>query len=195
MEIQRKYMSFAEAGVKADEAVEKREVSGYASTFEPPERRDAYGDIVAPGAFSESIAKHITGERRIKLLSEHSDPIGPVLELEEDAKGLKIRARVTPTTLGNDVLALIKDGVVDSFSIGFWMRGYELLDTPQGQVRRITKAELVEVSAVAFPANKYATIEEVKAAPSSTPTAEQKALQAAFTQALLTLHTHTLEHA
>lgn len=197
MGLERKFMPFAAAGVKAEDAAEKREVIGYASTFEPPERRDAYGDIIAPGAFAESIARHITGERKIKLMSEHSDAIGPVLELEEDAKGLKIRGRVSPTSLGNDVLALVKDGVVDSFSIGFWLRGYELIDTPQGTVRKITKAELVEVSLVTFPANKYATIDEVKAAAPSptTPTPEQKALQAAFAQALVTLHTHTLEQA
>ena len=161
MELERKFINF-----KAEDVdLEKREITGYASTFESDSRYDSYGDVVRAGAFLESIQKHESGERRIKLLEEHRSPIGPALQLREDTKGLWMKARVSKTVRGDEVLTLIQDQVLEAFSIGFITRGWEQSSTLTKwgyPVRIITKAELYEVSVVAWPANEFAKIEEIR---------------------------------
>jgi len=129
------------------------EVSGYASTFggEP----DSYGDVIVRGAFAESIASRPT-----KFLYEHYEPIGKQLEIREDDRGLFGRWSITNTRAGEDAYKLIKDGVLDSLSIGY--RTVEADDYNADGVRLIRKIDLFEVSAVAIPANRNAVITDVK---------------------------------
>jgi HK97 family phage prohead protease len=128
------------------------EIAGYASTFGPP--ADAYGDVVAVGAFVESIA-----ERATKFLFEHQTPIGKQLELREDAHGLWGRWSIVDTTAGTDAYKLAKAGVLDSLSIGYLTKDAELLEDG---TRLLKTIELFEVSAVAIPANANAVITDVK---------------------------------
>jgi hypothetical protein len=133
--------------------------SGYASTFggEP----DAYGDVIAAGAFSESLSEHKANETRPALLWAHriDEPIGVFTELKEDAKGLSVtgklslggeRARAAHSLMQDDALAL---------SIGFRTRD---ADYNQDGVRILKAIDLVEISAVALPANRNARITQVK---------------------------------
>src|SRR4030095_4618705 len=83
------------------------EIAGYASTFGPP--ADSYGDVIAPGAFTATIA-----ERATKFLFEHQTPSGRQLELREDAHGLFGRWSIVDTTAGTDAYKLAKAGVLDS---------------------------------------------------------------------------------
>jgi HK97 family phage prohead protease len=129
------------------------EISGYASTFNDAEP-DAYGDIVAPGAFSASIA-----ERPTKFLYEHQTPIGKQLEIREDAHGLFGRWSIVDTTIGTDAHKLAQAGVLDSLSIGYVTVAAEVRDDG---VRVIKAADLFEVSCVALPANSNALITDVK---------------------------------
>ena len=135
------------------------EIAGLASTFWGSP--DAYGDVVAPGAFSESIAARPT-----KFLYEHHTPIGKQLELRETDEGLYGRWSVVDTTVGADAHKLAKHGVLDSLSIGYIPLEWE---TRADGVRVLQKVELYEVSAVAIPANTNAVITNVK---SATPPAE-----------------------
>jgi len=61
-------------------------IAGYASVFAVP---DKGGDVVMPGAFAEATAP-------IPLLWQHKphEPIGFVDSLGEDARGLRISARI-----------------------------------------------------------------------------------------------------
>ena len=128
------------------------EIAGYASTWgDPP---DAYGDIVAPGAFAESLASRPT-----KFLYEHSTPIGKQLELREDPLGLYGRWSVVDTAVGTDAYKLAKAGVLDSLSIGYQTEDAEYRDDG---VRVLKRVALFEVSAVAIPANTHAVITDVK---------------------------------
>lgn len=132
------------------------EIAGLASTWwgEP----DAYGDVVAPGAFAASIA-----ERATKFLYEHLTPIGKQLELRETDDGLFGRWSVVDTTAGTDAYKLAKAGVLDSLSIGYVPLEWEL----RGDGARVLqKVDLYEVSAVALPANSNAVITDVKRAAS-----------------------------
>lgn len=128
------------------------EISGYASTFwgEP----DSYNDVIAPGAFAASIA-----ERPTKFLYEHHTPIGKQLEIREDDKGLFGRWSVVDTTVGTDAYKLARAGVLDSLSIGYVT---DEADFREDGVRILKRVTLFEVSAVAIPANRNATITDVK---------------------------------
>jgi hypothetical protein len=128
------------------------EVAGYASTFggEP----DSYGDIIAAGAFTESIATRPT-----KFLYEHFEPIGKQLEIREDEHGLFGRWSIVNTRTGEDAYKLAKAGVLDSLSIGYFTQD---ADYDKDGVRILRKIDLYEVSAVAIPANKSAVITDVK---------------------------------
>jgi HK97 family phage prohead protease len=138
------------------------EIAGYASTFggEP----DAYGDVIAKGAFLESIAKGWP-----KLLFEHYEPIGKTLEIREDDKGLFGRWAIIDTIKGTDAYKLARAGVLDSMSIGYFTLEYEYR---QDGVRLLQKVELPEVSVTATPANKNAVITDVKSRPFERHTAD-----------------------
>jgi HK97 family phage prohead protease len=131
------------------------EIAGLASTFWGAP--DAYNDVVAPGAFADSIAARPT-----KFLYEHYEPIGKQLELRETEEGLYGRWSVVDTRAGTDAHKLAKAGVLDSLSIGYIPLEWEYRDDG---VRVLRKVELYEVSAVAIPANVNAVITDVKQAP------------------------------
>lgn len=128
------------------------EIAGYASTFggEP----DSYGDIIAAGAFAESISARPT-----KFLFEHFEPIGKQLEIREDDKGLFGRWTIVDTQTGTDAYKLAKAGVLDSLSIGYMTVE---ADFREDGIRVLRKVDLFEVSAVAIPANRNAVITDVK---------------------------------
>ena len=139
-----------EAKVNAD----KRTIEGYASTFG---NKDYVGDIVDPGAFTKTIRERAD---RIKFLWQHSDPLGKPLRMEEDSKGLYVEAYISNTTLGNDALELVKDGVIDRFSIG-----YDVLNDSyenETKSRHLKELRLWEFSLVTFPANDGAALTGVK---------------------------------
>jgi HK97 family phage prohead protease len=131
------------------------EIAGYASTFggEP----DSYGDVIAAGAFAESIATRAT-----KFLYEHVEPIGKQLEIREDERGLFGRWSIVDTQTGTDAYKLAKAGVLDSLSIGYFTQE---ADFREDGIRVLRKVDLLEVSAVAIPANRNAIITDVKSRP------------------------------
>lgn len=146
------------------------EVAGYASTFNDA-TPDAYGDVVARGAFTRSIAARTT-----KLLYEHREPIGNQLELREDSHGLWGRWSIVDTASGHDAHTLALAGVLDGLSIGYIPTQVE--DRPDG-VRVIREANLFEVSLVAIPANENAVVQSVKSGGSVMSVAERLAARVA----------------
>lgn len=138
------------------------EFKGYGSTFGGP--LDSYGDVIAAGAFSESLATHKTRKTMPAMLWHHdaSEPIGRWLELREDATGLAVTGKLTlGTTRGSEAYALMKDEAL-GLSIGFRI--------PSGgaaysrEKRTLKKVDLVEISLVALPSNHAARITHVKSA-------------------------------
>jgi len=132
------------------------DVAGYGSIFG---NVDQGGDIVAKGAFADSLASG----RGVKMLWQHNpdQPIGIWDSVKEDATGLRVAGRfLTSTTDGKNAYELTKAGAIDGLSIGY--RTVKASD--QNGVRVIEKADLWEVSVVTFPMNTEATIDAVKAA-------------------------------
>lgn len=141
---------------------EKRTLEGYASTFN---NKDLVGDIVVEGAFRKTLQERGPAEgrkSRVKLLWQHNPymPLGLPLKMAEDSKGLEVEAYISKTTLGDDAIAFIEDGVLDSLSIG-----YDVLQDDYKSdtgTRYLKELKLYEFSLVTFPANEEATIGGLK---------------------------------
>jgi uncharacterized protein len=135
--------------------------TGYASTFDGP--ADAYGDTIARGAFTKSLAKHkAEGTAPAMLWQHHPDePIGTWLSFTEDAAGLAVTGKLaTGTTKGAEAHDLLKQKAITGLSIGFVIPKGGATNGPKG--RRLTELELWEVSLVTFPANTAARVIEVR---------------------------------
>ncbi|MFV9838432.1 MAG: HK97 family phage prohead protease [Aaplasma endosymbiont of Hyalomma asiaticum] len=129
--------------------------SGYASVFN---RVDTQKDIIAPGAFSDSLKR-----RKVALLWQHNskDPIGKILRLTEDSFGLFVTAQLNLELLkAREVYSLLKKGIINSLSIGY--RVVTSRRDKRSGIRIITKIDLWEISLVTFPANDKAKVSNVK---------------------------------
>lgn len=141
--------------IKADS--EKRTFEGYASTW----KKDLVNDQITQGAFKKTIAERF-GKNQIKILWQHYDPIGLPSHMEEDSKGLYVVGKISKTALGDDALTLMKDGVIDSMSIGYDVVRDSLSE--DGATRFLHELKLYEFSPVTFPANPDTQITGVKRA-------------------------------
>jgi HK97 family phage prohead protease len=137
-------------------------VAGIAVPYDTETRVDDYAERIERGAISDS------GE--IKLFWQHREVIGRVIETEDRAEGFWIKARISDTQVGRDTLALMRDGVVNKFSIGFVPM--EQRDEDGVVVR--SRIDLKEVSAVTFPAYASADVTEVRE--DTNPTKESSAM-------------------
>ncbi|MBS0237300.1 MAG: HK97 family phage prohead protease [Proteobacteria bacterium] len=134
---------------------------GYASLFN---REDLGHDVIAPGAFRESLAGR--GAARIKMLFQHdpAEPIGVWDEIREDARGLYVRGRLmTAVSKAREVLVLMRAGALDGLSIGF--KTVKARRDAASGVRRLEKVDLWEISVVTFPMLPGARVESVKTRP------------------------------
>jgi len=142
---------------------ESGEFEGYGSTFggEP----DAYGDVIAPGAYSDSLAAHKAKGTMPKLFWQHNadEPIGKWLGAKEDDHGLLLTGKLNmDVQRGREAHALLKAGDIDGLSIGYRIKEYSV-DTETG-VWTLERLDLVEVSIVSVGANENAVVQSVKAA-------------------------------
>lgn len=142
---------------------ESGEFEGYGSTFggEP----DSYGDVIAAGAYADSLAEHKAAGTMPKMFWQHnpSEPIGKWLEAEEDDTGLLLRGKLNMNVQrGREAHALLQEGDIDGLSIGYRIRKHSV-DDDTG-VWTLEKLDLLEVSVVSIGANRNAVVSSVKAA-------------------------------
>lgn len=136
--------------------VDERTFEGYAATWD----KDQVDDIIHPGAFQKSINEAFP-KNKIKVLWQHSEPLGMPLEMREDNTGLFVKGKISKTTLGDEAIELMRDGVVNQMSIGFRIpKGRSDID--ENGIRHIREVKLIEFSPVTFPANEAAVITGVK---------------------------------
>ena len=132
--------------------------AGYASLFDT---EDLGRDIIAPGAFRDSLRQR--GAAGIKMLFQHNpdEPIGVWESLDEDARGLYVRGRLMlDVARAREVLALMRAGALDGLSIGF--RAVTGRRDARTGIRRLTKVDLWEISVVTFPLLPDARVAHVK---------------------------------
>jgi len=146
---------------------------GYAAVFNSEsEDLGGFREFIAPGAFKRSLQSR----NEVKLLWNHDagEPLasvrGGTLKLTEDARGLKVEARLANTSRGRDVAELIRSKTVDSMSFGFSV----IKDTWEGSVRTLNAVRLFEISLVSWPAYQ-ATSGTVSIRSSNTIDADQLA--------------------
>jgi len=138
---------------------EERLVRGLAVPFNDAVDVGGYKEMIAPGA--------VQARDNIKLFYGHSEPIGKVVESKDTDEGWSITAKISETSRGNEVYTLLKDGVLDRFSIGFMP--IEENEDKNGTIVR-TKIDVREVSIVPIPAYEGAKVEEVRNAQEDAPT-------------------------
>lgn len=134
---------------------------GYAAVFG---NVDSYGDIIQPGAFTKTIQER---RSQIKILWNHDSfapPVGKLLDIREDAYGLRVQGKLLDTPRGQEIAQGMRDGVIDSMSIGYTTikHAYEQREDLGREVRLLQELKLYEFSPVNFPANEAATITAVK---------------------------------
>jgi HK97 family phage prohead protease len=132
---------------------EERTVTGLAVPYDQAANiGGAYNERFIPGAMQH--------EDDVKIYYGHEGiPIGKMLEGRDTEAGYEIKAKLTAgVQLADEVYNLIKDGVLNRFSVGF-----QPLDSERDGDTIIRKAvRLFEVSVVPMPAFAGAVITEVR---------------------------------
>ena len=176
---------------------------GYGSVFNVV---DDVRDVVVPGAFAASLARHGAEGTRPKGLWQHrwDCPILTWSEMREDARGLRVRGQLLlDIQQAREAHALMRAGELDGLSIGFecsdieYARpdefeqkfGFGLAPAPYAmqpgeKVRVLKGIDLWEVSLVTFPACRPARVETVKA---GMPAHDRAALAAALARRQLAM--------
>lgn len=145
-------------------------ISGYGAVFG---NIDSYGDVIARGAFADTLKTWQVKGTWPKMLLQHGGmgigaddmlPVGTWTEMAENAKGLKVDGQLFAlnTERGQYIYEGLKSGALDGLSIGF-----EVVTATQGNreddfERRLDAVDLWEVSIVTFPANDLARVTAVK---------------------------------
>lgn len=139
---------------------------GYASTFD--REPDSYGDVIAKGAFADTLAAWAASGRPIPLLYGHNmdDPdynIG-VVEAEEDERGLLVHASYDESPKAQRVRELVREGRLGKMSFAFDVLDEGTVTLEDGtKANELRKLDLYEVSVVLVPANSHAEIIDAKA--------------------------------
>ena len=127
-----------------------------------------FGDIIDTWDGAETFDREceFQGLDEAKLCFEHGETIGRITKAESTDDGLHITARISDTARGRDAMTLIRDGVLDSFSVGFIP--LESQKDRDGITHR-RKVRLLETSIVSWPAYQNA-----KMTKSAAPAVEQR---------------------
>ena len=135
-------------------------ISGMASTTDI----DLVGDRILAGAFDKSIKERMSSSKRFfPLLSEHRVPVGKITTAKSTDSGLYIEAKFLENhNAAQDTYVNVKEGIQDSFSVGFQIVDAKFVVEDEKEIFEITEANLKEVSVVSSPANPEATIDSVK---------------------------------
>lgn len=123
--------------------------AGYAALFD---RVDRGGDVIRAGAFARATPP-------LPVFWQH-DPtrqVGTVERLSEDARGLRVIARIERDGEG----ARVATGM--GLSFGYRVKGMSPRVGNGGTNRQLTDLELIEVSIVAHPMQPFARVHAVEA--------------------------------
>lgn len=134
---------------------EDRTVTFYAAIWDI---KDLAGDILHRGCCAKSIQEHgpeSESNQKILMLAfhDHARPIGKLLSIEEDETGLLCKAEIAKTRDGDEVIELIKAGVINQFSIGFRYIWANVRYDEDSDTYHVYEIRLFEVSAVSIGAS------------------------------------------
>lgn len=165
----RQYRNVADFEIREETEIDSKIVEGYATTFNEPYEllsMDGYTVLeqVDPYAFAEcdmsDVIMQYNHEGRVFARTNNG-----TLKLQADDVGLRIRADLSGTQLGQQVYEEIKGGYTDKMSFGFRVKEdrQEVTEDRENNtvtvLRTITKFQkLYDVSAVSIPANDATSI-------------------------------------
>lgn len=137
---------------------EARTIEGLAVPYERETKLEpGYYETIARDAYQPA-----GGVGQIKLLWRHDEVIGAGTATS-GPDGVPIQARISQTSAGDDAYQLLKDGVVDSLSIGFIPLEYEETWDDDGSLHvRQKLIDIKEVSLVPWPAYDDAKVTKVR---------------------------------
>jgi len=137
--------------------------TGYVSVFN---NVDQGGDVILPGAFTETLAAWKSKDSLPPVLWQHrsGEPIGPFLEMREDNIGLWVKGKllIDDVPRAKEARGLLKAKAIRGMSIGYVSRD-DSYDRAT-DVRTLKKLDLWEGSIVTFPMNQMAGVNAVKSA-------------------------------
>lgn len=149
-------------------------ITAYASTFDRDP--DSYGDVVARGAFADSLKKWEESGNSIPLLFGHrtDDPmmnIGKVTKAVEDDRGLLVEAEFDmDNPNGAYAHKLVMEKRLCKLSFAFDVLEQDTVTLEDGtKANELRKMDIFEVSLVPIPANQHAEVVSAKDAPAETP--------------------------
>ena len=141
-------------------------ISGYFSTYD--RIPDSYGDVIAKGAFTETIQKRKESGHPFPLCWNHDMNliIGSVDpdNIKDTEKGPLMTASFFNTPLAQEKREIVKSGVVYQFSFAYDVLEAGPVELEDGiKANELRKLDLFEVSIVPIPANQNAVMTDVKA--------------------------------
>ncbi|EDM66149.1 hypothetical protease [Moritella sp. PE36] len=120
-------------------------------------------DETQNNAYQKSIQNHIEKGTMPQLLWSHDGremPVGVITGMKEDERGLMFKGKLSKTTAGLDLYELMKDGAVNSFSIGYTVQKEEF-DREKG-INKLIEIDIKEISACNFPCNEESVLIDIK---------------------------------
>lgn len=122
-------------------------IKGYANTT----TKDRSGDIIPSTTWSKSstLANYLKNPI-ILGFHDHKQPIGKMVDYSITESGLEITVEVHKTI--EYIYKAVKEGILKTFSIGFWLKDFEYNDTTDSFI--LKDIELFEISIVSVPCNQ-----------------------------------------
>ena len=138
-------------------------ISGYFSTYD--RIPDSYGDVIAPGAFTETVENRKESGHPFPLCWNHDldQIIGTVDSIEDTDKGPLMTASFFDTPLAQEKRAIVQSGCVYQFSFAYDVEDAGEVELEDGtKANELRKLNLYEVSIVPVPANQNAVVTDIK---------------------------------
>ena len=145
---------------------ETGKISGYFATYD--RIPDSYGDVIAKGAFTETIEKRKESGHPFPLCWGHdlNQIVGAVYpeDIVDTEKGPLMTASFFNSPLAQEKREIVKSGVVYQFSFAYDILDAEMVTLEDGtKAQELRKLDLFEVSIVPIPANPRAEVTDIKA--------------------------------
>ena len=131
-------------------------LAGYAALFG---RADAGGDVIRAGAFAASLAARKARGEPLALYFQHNPErqIGWVEQIAEDAKGLRVIARLSDPE--GYTAALLRDREITGLSFGYRALEARAITLPGARAgRELSAIDIFEVSVVSNPMQPAARV-------------------------------------
>jgi uncharacterized protein len=118
------------------------------------------GERFAPAAFKRTVKNHAGRLPKLFRNHDHAHAVGTAVSMQDTDEGLVASWRIADTPAGNAVLQEVREGVLDSLSVGFRAVREGFVEG----VREIREAHLLEVSLVPLPAYEGALVMSLRSA-------------------------------